>query len=91
MPDNSRTFMTRIRKRSLGKIAANDERRQVLNPRVTWDGSIDLFEIFRNNVKGYYGKSDAGYLFDPDFQASWMKCHLHPKPRKTHECCMVHC
>jgi hypothetical protein len=27
--------------KAIGKTAANDERRQVLNPRVTWDGSID--------------------------------------------------
>ena len=67
MPDNANTFMTRIRERSLAKIAANDERRQVLNPRVTWDGSIDRFEVFRNNVEGHYGQSGAGYMFDPDF------------------------
>jgi hypothetical protein len=54
MPDNPSTFMSRIREKAIGKIAANDEIRQVLNPRVIWDGSIDRFEIFRNNVKGHY-------------------------------------
>jgi hypothetical protein len=65
--------MSRIREKAIGKVAANDERRQVHNPRVTWDGSIDRFEIFRNNVKGHYGQSGAGYLFDPDFQAAFLE------------------
>jgi hypothetical protein len=56
MPNNSSTFMTRIIERALGKIAANDERRQVLNPRVAWDVSIDRFEVFKNNVEGHYGQ-----------------------------------
>jgi hypothetical protein len=71
MPDNPSTFMSRIRERAIGKIATNDQRRQVLNPRVTWDGSIDRFEIFRNNVEGHYGQSGVGCLFDPDFQAAY--------------------
>jgi hypothetical protein len=73
MPDNPSTFMTRIRERSLAKIAANDERRQVLNPRVTWGGSIDLFEVFRNNVESHYGQSGSCYLFDPDFQVEYFE------------------
>jgi hypothetical protein len=77
IPDNPSTFMSRIREKAMGKIAANDETRQVLNPRVTWDGSIDRFEIFRNNVEGHYGQSDAGYLFDPDFQAAYLERGTH--------------
>jgi hypothetical protein len=73
IPDNPSTFMTRIREKAIGKIAANDERRQVLNPRVTWDGSIDRFEIFRNNVEDHYGQIGAGYLFDPEFQAAYLE------------------
>jgi hypothetical protein len=73
MQDNASTFMTRIRERDLSKIATNDERRQVYNTRVTWDGSIDRFEVFRNNVEGHYGKSSAGYLFDPDFQTEYLE------------------
>jgi hypothetical protein len=72
MPDNASTLMTRIREGALAKIAANDERRQVLNPRVSWDGSIGCFEVFSNNVEGHYGQSGAGYLFDPDFQAAYL-------------------
>jgi hypothetical protein len=73
MPDNPTTFMSRIREKAIGKITANDERRQVLNPRVIWDGSIDRFEIFRNNVEGHYGQIGAGYLFDPEFQAVFLE------------------
>jgi hypothetical protein len=65
--------MSRIREKAIGKIAANDERHQILNSRVTWDGSIERFEIFRNNVEGHYGQSGAGYLFDPDFQAAYLE------------------
>jgi hypothetical protein len=73
MPDNASNFMTRIRVRDLAKIAANDERYQVLNQRVTWDGTIDRFEVFRNNVEGHYGQSGAGYLSDPEFQAAYLE------------------
>jgi hypothetical protein len=73
MPDNSSTFMTRIREKVLGKIAAHDEKLQVLNSTVTWGGSIERFEVFRNNVEGHYGKSGTGYLFDPDFQTAFLE------------------
>jgi hypothetical protein len=73
MPDNPRLFMPRIREKAIGKMAANEERRQVLNPRVTWDGSIDRFEIFRNNVEDHYEQKAAGYLFDIDFQAAYLE------------------
>jgi hypothetical protein len=45
--------MASIRERLIAMTVAHDERRQVLNPRVTWDGSIEQFEAFRNNVEGY--------------------------------------
>jgi hypothetical protein len=48
--------------------AVNDERRQVLTSKVIWDGTIDRFEVFRNNVKGHYGQIGAGYLVDSSFQ-----------------------
>jgi hypothetical protein len=73
MPENASTFMSRIRERAIVKIATNDERRQVLNPRVIWYGSIERVEIFRNNVEGHYGQSGAGYLFDPAFQAAYLE------------------
>jgi hypothetical protein len=49
------------------------DRCQLLNPRVTWDGSIDRFEVFRNNVEDNYGQSGADYLFDPDFQEAYLE------------------
>ena len=53
--------------------AANDERYQVLNPRVIWDGSIDRFDVFRNNAEVHYGQIGAGYLFDSDFQEAYLE------------------
>jgi hypothetical protein len=47
--------------------AVNDERRQVLPSKVIWDGTIDRFEVFRNNVQGHYGQIGAGYVFDSSF------------------------
>jgi hypothetical protein len=44
--------------------AVNDERRQVLPSTVIWDGTIDRFEVFRNNVENHYGQISAGYLID---------------------------
>jgi hypothetical protein len=73
MPDNASTLMSRIREQAIGKIAANDEIRQVFNSRVIWDGSIERFEIFRNNVEGHYRQSGAGYLFDPDLQSAYLE------------------
>jgi hypothetical protein len=46
----------------------NDERCQVLPSKVIWDGTIDHFEVFRNNVEGHYGKIVAVYLFVSLFQ-----------------------
>jgi hypothetical protein len=37
---------------------ANNERRQVLPSKVIWDGTIDRFEVFRNNIEGNYGYVD---------------------------------
>jgi hypothetical protein len=53
--------------------AVNDERRQVLPSIVTWDGTVDRFEVFRNNVEGHYGKIGAGYLFDSSFQEAYLE------------------
>jgi hypothetical protein len=48
--------------------AVNDERLQILPSKVIWDGNIDRFEVFRNNVEGHYRQIGAGYLFDSSFQ-----------------------
>ena len=96
-------FMKIIQGKENSLSVANDERRQVLNPRVIWDGSIDRFEVFRNNVEGHYGKIGAGYLFDTEFQTTyiergtdcyvdfWIKYHQLPKIRKMQVYCMYTC
>jgi hypothetical protein len=39
---------------------------------IIWDGTIDHFEVFRNNVEGHYGQIGAGYLFDSSFQEAYL-------------------
>jgi hypothetical protein len=53
--------------------ALNDERRQVLPSKVIWDGTIDRFEVFRNNVEGHYGQIGAGLFFDSKFQEAYLE------------------
>jgi hypothetical protein len=65
--------MNMIKSRTHAISAANDERHQVLPARVIWDGSIDRFEVIRNNVEGHYGKIGAGHLFDSSFQEACLK------------------
>ena len=48
--DHPSTFMKMIKGRANAIATANDERRQVLNTPIIWDGSIDRFDIFRNSV-----------------------------------------
>jgi hypothetical protein len=59
--------MKMVKERTWKMSAIKDERRQVLPSKVIWDGTIDCFEVFRNNVEGHYGKIDAGHLFDSNF------------------------
>jgi hypothetical protein len=53
--DHPSTFMKMVKERTRAMSAVNDERRQVLPSKVIWYGTIDRFEVFRNNVKGHYG------------------------------------
>jgi hypothetical protein len=46
--------MKMVKERTRTISAVNDERRQVLPSKVIWDGTIDHFEVFRNNVEGHY-------------------------------------
>jgi hypothetical protein len=62
MTDYSNTFMNTIKARAMARIAANDERRQVLNSRVIWDEDFDRFEVNRNNIEGHYGKIGTCYF-----------------------------
>jgi hypothetical protein len=55
--------MKMVKERTRTMSAVNYERRQVLLSKVIWDGTIDRFEVFRNNVEGHYGQIGAGCLF----------------------------
>jgi hypothetical protein len=64
--------MKMVKERTRIMSAVNDETRQVLPSKVIWDGTIDRFEVFRNNVEGHYGQIGAGYLFDSSFQKAYL-------------------
>jgi hypothetical protein len=66
--DHPSTFMKIFKERTRTMSAVNDERYQVLPSKVIRDGTIDRFEVFRNNVEDDYGQIGAGYLFDSSFQ-----------------------
>jgi hypothetical protein len=51
MSDYPSTFMKIIKRRANEMSAANDERSQVLNPRVIWDGSVDRFKVLKIMMK----------------------------------------
>jgi hypothetical protein len=65
--DHPCTFMKIVLERTRTMSAFNYERRQVLPSKVIWDGTIDRFEVFRNNVEGHHGQIGAGYLFHSKF------------------------
>jgi hypothetical protein len=46
--------MKMVKERTRAISAVIDKRRQVLPSKVIWDGTIDRFEVFRNNVEGHY-------------------------------------
>jgi hypothetical protein len=71
--DHPSTFMKMIKERTRAMSAVNDELRQILHSKVIWDGTIDHFEVFRNNVEGHYGQIGAGYLFDSSFQEAYLE------------------
>jgi hypothetical protein len=65
--------MKMVKERTRIMSAANDERRHVLPSKVIWDGTIDRFELFRNNLEDHYGQIGAGYLFDSSFQEAYVE------------------
>jgi hypothetical protein len=65
--------MNMFKERTRTMLAVNDERRQLLPSKVIWDGTIDRFEIFRNNVEGHHGQIGAGYLFYSNFQEAYLE------------------
>jgi hypothetical protein len=60
--------MKMFKERTQIMSAVNDERRQVLPSKVIWDGTINRFEVFRNNVEGHYGQIGAGHFLYSSFQ-----------------------
>jgi hypothetical protein len=62
-----------VKERTRAMSSVNDEIRQLLPSNVIWDGTIDRFEVFRNNVEGHYGQIGAGYLFDSSFQEAYLE------------------
>jgi hypothetical protein len=65
--------MKMVKERTRTMSAVNDKRCKVLPSKVIWDGTIDLFEVFRNNIEGHYGQIGAGYLFDSNFQKAYLE------------------
>jgi hypothetical protein len=68
-PDHPSTFMKMVKERTHTMSAVNDERLQVLTPKVIWDGTIDRSVVFRTMLKVIMDKLVlAVYLFDSCFQ-----------------------
>jgi hypothetical protein len=65
--------MKMVKERTRKMSAVNDERRQVLPSKVIWDGTIDRFEVFRNNVEGHHRQIGASYLFDSSFKGAYLE------------------
>jgi hypothetical protein len=98
MPHHPGAFMKIIKKMENAMSAANEERLQVLNPRVIWDGSVDRFEVLEMMLKvimdkllqeTYLTQNLRRYtLRGADCYADFeMKYHQLPRFRKIH----VHC
>jgi hypothetical protein len=71
--DHPSTFMKMVKERTRAMSAVNDERRQVLPSKNIWNGTIDRFEVFRNNFEDHHGQIGAGYLFDSWFQEAYLE------------------
>jgi hypothetical protein len=61
-----------VKERTREISSLNDERHKVLVSKVIRDGTIDHFEVFRNNVEGHYEQIGAGYSFDSSFQKAYL-------------------
>ena len=49
-----------------------DEKRQAMPARYTWNGDMDGFEQFQNQVQGFYGQIGMGYMFKSEFQKRYL-------------------
>jgi hypothetical protein len=65
--------MKMVKERTRAMSAVNDESRQLLPSKVIWDGTIDRFEVFRNNVGDHDRQIGSGYLFDSSFQKAYLE------------------
>jgi hypothetical protein len=65
--------MKMVKERTRTMSAVNDNRSQVLPSKLIWYGTIDRFEVFRNNVEGHYEQIGSGYLFDSSFQKAYLE------------------
>jgi hypothetical protein len=63
--------MKMVKERTRTMSVVNDERSHVLPSKIIRDGTIDRFEVFRNNIEGHYGQIGAGYLFDSIFHEAY--------------------
>jgi hypothetical protein len=72
-PAHPSNFMKMVKEKTRTMSAVNDKMRQVLPSKVIWDGTIDRFQVFRNNVEDHYGKICSGYWFDSSFQEAYLE------------------
>jgi hypothetical protein len=66
-----------VKERTRKISAVNDEICQILASKVTWDGTIDHIEVFRNNVESYYEQIGTVYIFDESFQEAYLENYLY--------------
>jgi hypothetical protein len=71
--DHPSTFMKMVKEWTRTISAVNDDILRVLPSNIIWDGIMDRFEVFRNNVEGHYGQIGAGCLFDSSFQEAYLE------------------
>ena len=65
-------FMENINRYTSTKLDSKSEKQTPLPPRYTWDGDMDKFKDFHNQLEGHYQQVGAGYLFRSDFQRAYL-------------------
>ena len=69
--DNMEAAEAKVRNWTNPTAKVLEVRRQVLPARVTWDGNIQTFSIFKSQIVGHYCQTGAGYLFNTDFHPDY--------------------
>jgi hypothetical protein len=72
-PDHPSTFMKMVKESTRTMSGVNEERLQILPSKVIWDGTIERFEVCKNNIESQYGQIGAGYWFDSYFQEAYLE------------------